>query len=74
MHAEGGPSMAILVNKFILTNTGDTESPYVLAVRTMDLVKSLVECDTWCNADTQLRNMKVHCSELEEDFVHIHIA
>ena len=30
--------MAALVNKFILTNTGDTESPYVMAVRTVDLV------------------------------------
>ena len=66
--------MAALVNKFILTNTGDTESPWVIAVRTVDLVKSLVECDTWSNADTQLRNMKVHYSELEEDFVHIRIA
>ena len=30
--------MAVLVNKFILTNTGDMESPYVMAVRTVDLV------------------------------------
>ena len=44
MPSEGGPSMAALVNKFILTNTGDTESPYVMAVRTVDLVSlSLAE-------------------------------
>ena len=35
--------MAALVNKFILTNTEDTESPYVMAVRS-DLVSlSLTE-------------------------------
>ena len=52
----------------ILTFTEDTESPYVLAVRTVDLVKSLVECDTWSNADTELKNVKRLCSKLEENF------
>ena len=41
MPTKGGPSMADLVTQFILTFTGDTESPNVLAVRTVDLVKSL---------------------------------
>ena len=65
--------MDVLVTKFILTFTGDTESPYVLAVRTVDLVKSLVECDNWSNADTLIRNVKGVCSKLEEELPHYHV-
>ena len=68
MPAEGGPDMDVLVTKFISTFTEDTESPYVIAARTVDLVKSLVECNTWSNADTQLTNVKGLCSKLEENF------
>ena len=72
MPAEG-PSMDVLVTKFISTFKGDTESPYALAVRTVDLVKSLVECDSWSNADTLIKSVKGVCSKLEEELPHYHV-
>jgi len=63
-----------LVTKFILSFRGETESSYSLAVRTVDLVRSLVECDNWSNAATLINNVKTVYKRLEEELPHYHVT
>lgn len=67
-------SMDVLVTKFILSFRGETESSYSLAVRTVDLVRSLVECDNWSNAATLINNVKTVYKRLEEELPHYHVT
>ena len=67
-------SMDVLVTKFILSFRGETESSYSLAVRTVDLVRALVECDNWSNADTLIKNVKTVYKRLEEELPHYHVT
>ena len=67
MPAASSSSMDLIVTKFILTFKGEVESTYSLAVRTVELVKSLVECDTWNNADQLIKNIKCVHQKLEEE-------
>ena len=56
-----------LVNKFILSFKGEPESSYSLAVKTVSLVRSLVDSDNWSNADQLIRNIKNVYMKLEEE-------
>lgn len=60
--------MDAVVSNFILSfSKGEKNSSYSLAVKTTALVKSLVECDTWNNADQLIKNIKCVHQKLEEE-------
>ena len=55
-----------IVSKFILSfSKGEKYSSYSLAVKTTELVKSLVECDNWDNADQLIKNIKTVYQRME---------
>lgn len=74
MPSASSSSMDLIVTKFILTFKGKVESSYSLAVRTVELVKSLVECDNWSNADQLIRNVKNVYTRLEEELPNYHVT
>lgn len=61
-------NMEVVLSKFILSfSKGEETSSYSLATRTTELVRSLVECDTWNNADQLIKNIKSLYQTLEEE-------
>ena len=67
--------MDIVVSKFILSiSHGENDSSYSLAVKTTELVRSLVESDTWDNADKLIKNIKSVYQKLEDDLPHCYVA
>ena len=67
--------MDIAVSQFICSlSKGENESSYSLAVKTTELVKSLVESDSWDNADSLIKNIKSVYQRLEDDLPHCYVA
>ena len=67
--------MDIAVSQFIVSlSTGENDSSYSLAVKTTELVKSLVESDSWDNADSLIKNIKSVYQRLEDDLPHCYVA
>ena len=67
--------MDTAVSQFICClSKGDNDSSYSLAVKTTELVKSLVESDSWDNADSLIKNIKSVYQRLEDDLPHCHVA
>ena len=63
------------VSKFIsCLSKGETDSSYRLAVQTTELVRSLVESDSWDTADSLIKNIKSVYQRLEDDLPHCHVA
>jgi len=64
-----------LVTQFILNHSkGADESSYSLAVETVEMVKSLVECDDWCMADELIKKIRKVCKQLEEELPQLHVV
>ena len=60
--------MDIAVSQFICSlSKGENDSSYSLAVKTTELVRSLVESDSWDNADSLIKNIKSVYQRLEDD-------
>ena len=66
-------NMEVVLSKFILSfSQGEKNSSYSLATKTTDLVRSVVECDTWNNADQLIKNIKSLYQRLEEELPQCH--
>jgi len=64
-----------LVTSFVLSlSKGETESSFNMAIKTAELVKSLVECDDWGMADQLIKKVRTVCKKLEEELPHLHVV
>ena len=63
-----------VVSKFLLSFSSDSESSYGLAMRTVEMVRSLVDSDNWSTADQLIKNVKSVNTRLEEELPHKHVS
>ena len=64
-----------LVTSFVLSlSKGEMESSFNMAIKTAELVKSLVECDDWGMADQLIKKVRTVCKKLEEELPHLHVV
>jgi len=65
----------LLVSKFILSRSkGEMETSYNMAVKTAEMMKSLVECYDWGMADQLIKKVKEVCKRLEEELPQLHVV
>jgi len=75
MPAPNPSSSDLLVAQFILSmSKGEMETSYNMAVKTAEMVKSLVECDDWGMADQLIKKVRMVCKRLEEELPQLHVV
>ena len=75
MPSEPSNPSDLLVSQFILSlSKGEVETSYSLAVKTAEMVKTLVECDDWCMADQLIKKARMVCKRLEEELPQLHVT
>lgn len=65
----------LMVSQFILSmSKGEMETSYNMAVKTAEMVKSLVECYDWGMADQLIKKVREVCKRLEEELPQLHVV
>ena len=75
MPAPNCSSSDLLVSQFILSlSKGEVETSYSMAVKTAEMVKTLVECDDWGMADQLIKKVRMVCKKLEEELPQLNVV